>query len=328
MEKYRVISVVGNSKNAGKTTVINSVLADLKYNNIAITSIGLDGEEIDQVTFMEKPRIYAQKGYIIATAKSTLESFNAKYEVIKETNIFTSIGNVVIVKVIEGGNALVAGPSVILDMEKIVEILSSYAPKTIFIDGAFFRHSLAKIAEATVLVIGANLSGDIDKVTQDAVASVRKFSLDKADDRLDVLADKHNVCLVNEQYEIVELDFDTIIGNTAKVFVEGNRKCRFLYLPKALTNNFLLKMVEERSNYSFDIIVKSPVNIQLNIDNMSNLFKLKNQVFVLNKINLVAVCYNPASPRGYAFNDVEFKNVLEDKLHRKVFNVSKDVSNE
>ncbi|XMB71482.1 hypothetical protein RJI07_05035 [Mycoplasmatota bacterium WC30] len=328
MEKYRVISVVGNSKNAGKTTVINSVLSNLKYNNIAITSIGLDGEEIDQVTFMEKPRIYAKKGYLIATAENTLKAFEAKFDVIQETNIFTSIGNVVIVRITEGGNALVAGPSVILDMQKTIKILNNYTPKTIFIDGAFFRHSLAKIADATVLVIGANLSVDIDKVTQDAVATVRKFSLPKADERLAALVEKQNVCLVNEQFEIEELNFDTVIGNTAKLFIEENKKYRFLYLPKAMTNEFLLKMIEERLDYHFDIIVKSPVNIQLNMDNLGNLFKLKNTVYILEEVNLVAVCYNPVSPKGYAFNDVEFKKKLEDKLDREVFNVSKEVSNE
>ena len=139
-------------------------MKDLNNNNIAITSIGLDGEEIDQVTYKEKPRIYCQKGYFIATAKETLNQFEALYEILEETNIRTPIGNVVIVLIKKAGNALIAGPSVIFDMEKIVKILEQYNPNKVFIDGAFFRHSLAKLAEATIFVVGANLDHDVKKV--------------------------------------------------------------------------------------------------------------------------------------------------------------------
>ncbi|MCK5731750.1 MAG: hypothetical protein KAH13_01915 [Tenericutes bacterium] len=265
---------------------------------------------------------------MVATAKDTLSQFEAEYEMLDRTNIRTPIGNIVVVLIKKAGNALIAGPSVILDMEKIINIFNKYTPKSIFIDGAFFRHSLAKISEATIFVVGANLTNNIDKVIDYAALTSKKFKLEKVDERLKKLAQYNNVCFVNEHNEIYDLGFDSVIGNTEKIFKEENKKYRFLYLPKSLSNNFLLKLVEHRRQYRFDIILNSPVSIQLNLDNLNYLFKLKNKVFVLNSINLVATCLNPFSPRGYEFDKQEFKEKLENILGVEVFNVKEEVTYE
>ena len=107
---------------------------------------------------MEKPRIFVKKGYLVATAKNTLSEFEAEYEIIKKTIIFTSIGPVYILKIKKEGNALIAGPSIVLDMEKLVKIADEFNVEKILVDGAFFRHNFTKISNATVLIIGANYS--------------------------------------------------------------------------------------------------------------------------------------------------------------------------
>jgi hypothetical protein len=305
--------------------VIIAILSRIKYRNIAVTSIGLDGEEIDQVTFLNKPRIYALEGYIIATAAEALKGFEAKYKIIENTDIFTSIGYIKIVKVTKAGNALIAGPSIIKDMEKVIKLLEKYELKNIFIDGAFFRHSLAKVAEATILVIGASLSNDIDKVLSDAVATVSKFNVKKVENSLEKLKNFDEVCLVNEQGVIKNLCIKSVIGNTDKIFQKINEFCKYIYIPRSLTNEFVERLVEERLDYKFSIIVKSPVNIQLNLANLTNLFKLSNMVYVLKPINLKAICYNPTAPYGYQFNSLLFKDKLEESLETKVINVEEGV---
>jgi len=301
------------------------MLSKVKYRNIAVTSIGLDGEEIDQVTFLNKPRIYALEGYLIATATETLKEFDAKYEILENTDIFTSIGYIKIVKITKDGNALIAGPSIIKDVEKTVKILEKYSLKNIFIDGAFFRHSLAKVAEATILVIGASLSRDINKVVSDAVATVSKFHVEKAEKSLQKLSDFDNVCSLNEQGEVESFCIKSVIGNTERIFQKINSLCKYLYIPRSLTNEFVERLVKQRLDYKFNIIVKSPVNIQLNLANLTNLFKLSNKVYVLKPINLKAICYNPTSPYGYEFNNLLFKNKLEESLETEVFNVVEGV---
>lgn len=265
--------------------------------------------------------MYCLEGYTIVTASETLPEFEAEYEILEKTNIFTSMGCIYIVKIIKSGNALIAGPSRILDMEKVVKKLDDYDLKNIFIDGAFFRHSSAKVAEATIFVIGANLSHDIDKVVKDAVASVGKFTLEKPKKWLDFLKNEENVCLVNERNNFKRLDIKSVIGNSAKIFNENNKNYRFLFLPLSLTNDFVERLVEERRGFKWDILINSPVCIQLNIGNLENLFKLSNKVMVFNPIKLKAVCYNPMSPRGYEFNDFQFRQILVERIGINVFNV-------
>ena len=277
---------------------------------------------------MEKPKIFVREGYIVATAKDTLKSFKAEYEVLQETDIYTSIGNIFIVLIKKAGNALIAVPSCILDMEKVVDLLEKMDINKIFIDGAFFRHSLAKVSDATIFVVGANLNSNIERVIDDAKLTVLKFELKKPEYDIKEYIDSNSVCLIKEGEKTLKFPFSTILGNTEKMLTSKNRKYEILYLPKSLTNDFLEKLVEKRHDFCFDIVLESPVSIQLNFSNTSNLFKLKNRIFVNNPINLVAVCYNPYSPRGYEFPNEEFKNKLEKVLNRKVYNVVKEVSNE
>lgn len=283
--------------------------------------MGLDGEKIDQITHMKKPRIYALQGYLIVTAIKTLSEFEAEYQILETTDINTALGKIVIVNIVKEGNVLIAGPSVISDIEKTLKLLEKYALKNIFIDGAFFRHSLAKTSEITILVIGANLNSDIDQVVKNAEAIVKKFNLKTVPKELKKLEKYNNVCLVNEQNKIIELKIKSMIGNTVNLFDKNNGICKFIYTPKSLTNDFLEKLIEERRDFKFDIVVKSPVDIQLNLANLINLFKLDNQVYVLNPINLKAICYNPTSPQGYEFNNYEFRSKLEKSLGTKVINV-------
>ncbi len=319
-----MISIVGNAKNAGKTTVINHLIDGYFNRVIALTSIGLDGEEIDQVTFQEKPRIFAKRNFIIATAINTLEMFEAEYEIIEETDIFTSIGRVVIAKITKEGNVLVAGPSIISEMEKLISILEKYSPERIFIDGAFFRHSTARISQATVLVIGANLSADMDKVVNNARLAIKKFQLPLFD-RFKGLDKVENICFIDEENNIIQMDFTSLLGNINKIFLSAKKNYKYLYFPKALTNDFVREMVVRRHEIHFDIIVNSPVNIQLDEKNLDNIFKIKSNVFVLESVNLIAICYNPTSTRGYTFDELDFRKKLSEITTLELFNVKKEV---
>jgi len=140
---------------------MNKYLEQL-FCRLAITSIGLDGEEIDQVTSMEKPQIYVKPGYIVATAFDTLKNYSCKYKILEKTELITSIGEVVIIEILDEGKALVAGPSKVKDMLKLTNILEKYKLEKIIIDGAFSRQAFAKAADATIFVVGANKDKNIE----------------------------------------------------------------------------------------------------------------------------------------------------------------------
>ena len=64
-----ILGIAGTAKNTGKTTTTNAILACLRKRGIAVflTSIGYDGENLDNVTGLPKPKIPVEPGDIIAT---------------------------------------------------------------------------------------------------------------------------------------------------------------------------------------------------------------------------------------------------------------------
>jgi len=58
-----IVGIAGTAKNTGKTTTTSAILDEL-YNMeipIGLTSIGYDGEEIDNITRLPKPRLFVRK---------------------------------------------------------------------------------------------------------------------------------------------------------------------------------------------------------------------------------------------------------------------------
>lgn len=292
---------------------------------VLITSIGLDGEEIDQVNFLEKPEIVVKTNYLVATAVNTLSFFTCSYEIVKETNITTSIGKVVIVKALSEGKALVAGPAKVSDIQKLIEDTDSLMISKILIDGAFSRHAFSRITQATVLVIGANHSIDVDKVVKNAELLVKVFSLESVIEPC--FDNKTNICFLDSNRNVTELPFSSIIGRVDDFFDRSFDSIKTVYFPKTLTNKFIERLVKERHRCHFDIVINSPVNIQAKDHYLEILFKLKNRIMTLNSLQLASICYNPYSPRGYEFDDSIFKQKLENALGREVINVLKEVKN-
>lgn len=321
-----MISIVGNAKNAGKTTVLNKIVESDDQNYI-ITSIGLDGEAIDQVTFLEKPQVYVRKNDIVVTAKETLSAFECDYEIIEETNIQSAIGPMVICKILSYGKVLVAGPSRVSDMQKVVDKLSQQYSHKILVDGAFFRQSFAKVSDGTIYVVGANDSKDMQTTIDNAYLNYLKLTLPEVKNIYPCVNRESHVCLI-EKNTIKRMHFSSLIGHLDTLFNHVNDQTKAIFIPKTITDEFVQKWTNSHSKLSFDIIVESGVNIQLNSDMINKFFKLANHVYTKHPMDVLAVCINPYSPRGYQYQASNFKTKMKDKFKCDVINVKEGDHNE
>ena len=317
---------MGNAKNAGKTTVLNSIVSH-SQKPLIITSIGLDGEAIDQVTFLEKPQIDVRINDIVVSAKETLKAFEASYEIIEETQIYTAIGPIIICKITSPGKVLVAGPSLVDDMQILVDRLMNQYDHRILVDGAFFRQSFAKVSDASIFVVGANDSIDMNQTIDHAYYAYKKLVLSKIKKEYRVFNHVENIAVL-EHNHIRVLNFDSILGNVERLFKEINEYTKAVYFPKTLTDEFVSKWTSSYHKFNFDIIVKSGVHIQLNQKNLKNIFIMDHDVFAINPIEVCGVCINPFSPRGYTYDPIKFKEALAHKLKRDVINVKEDDASE
>lgn len=133
--------IVGNKKNSGKTTFLNSALVALRgAGKIAYLSIGVDGETKDQIFGFSKPKVMTEKGDFVVTLESALKYTRATYKLLKIFPYKTVLGRPVLLEIKSRGSIEIIGPENNTQLKEILEHLSKKRKiKTILIDGAINR---------------------------------------------------------------------------------------------------------------------------------------------------------------------------------------------
>ena len=219
--KYKIISIVGMSKNSGKTVALNHLIGQAYEEGIpiGITSIGRDGESIDIVTDTEKPRIFVEEGSLIATASKMLEMGDASIEILKVTEYRSPLGEIVIGRVRDGGYVQVAGPQLLSEIKEVADLMLSLGAGFVIIDGALDRLSQAAptISEATILSTGAVLSRDMNRVIEETLHVVKTLSLPEIEDKVvegiaRKLIDENQIAVIDNSNNINKIPLKTALN--------------------------------------------------------------------------------------------------------------------
>jgi hypothetical protein len=332
--KYKCIAIIGMEKNAGKTTVLNHLLDSASDKVTALTSIGYDGEQTDQVTNTSKPAIYVSCGTLIATADSLLNYCDITREILKMTSIHTSIGEIVILRALSDGYVRIAGPSITSQMDKVIEMFKNYNAEKIFIDGAAARKSTAAInaADACILATGASFSSSIDNIARQTAFYAELLNLPSVFNH-----EINKVFTSNYQQEQSTNMCYALKGNNS-IFSLGSSlatdsadqaanldNISALIFTGALTARFARRFLEKtRRLKDLELIVKDGTRILLNSDQYKE-FKRRGAKFsVLKPANLVAITTNPQAPSGFQVDSVKLKNHIKQKTGLPVFDVIAD----
>lgn len=183
IKPYSSIATIGMCKNAGKTTVLNSLIEECFAHGEtpALTSIGRDGERSDVVTSTKKPEIFVYEGTVIATAEALVCLGDISREVLDTTGMPTPMGEVVIMRSCSDGLVQIAGPSMTAQLKSLKARLFALGAKRVFIDGALSRKSLAMpaVSDCCILSSGASYARDMRKTVEDTAHSAALMSLEK-----------------------------------------------------------------------------------------------------------------------------------------------------
>ena len=122
------LSLVGLAKNVGKTTTTNHLVATLlgeqlyRADELALTSLGLDGEAIDALTGLPKPRYVPEAGMLVATTATLLlqaESEGARIERLRQLPGRTALGAVLLARIQHPGRIIIAGPTLLREWQRL-----------------------------------------------------------------------------------------------------------------------------------------------------------------------------------------------------------------
>jgi hypothetical protein len=188
--KIRSLSLIGLSKNAGKTTATNHLLETLiekrqyRSDELALTSLGLDGETTDALTGLPKPRYFPQAGLLVATTTELLlqaEREGTQVERLLQLPGRTALGPVILARIVRPGRVIIAGPTLLHDLRNAIDQLERLGARLSIVDGAINRLGVAApvIINACIVCTGASAAATPELVARRTSDVLRRLSTQK-----------------------------------------------------------------------------------------------------------------------------------------------------
>ena len=307
-QKYKTISIVGMAKNAGKTTTLNYLIEEAMDEGIVlgVTSTGRDGESTDLVTGTDKPRVFLETDTIVSVSTQLYELAEAGLEILRMTEYGSSIGQIMLCRVVNSGYVQIAGPVINASHSKMCEEMLELGAQLVLIDGAIDRKSIAapETSDAIILSTGAVLSRSMKKVIEETAHTVGLYRLPCLEDG----EDKDNIInhLGEEKLmlagggKIRLLDRTTGLG--AGKFLDGeiDETTEYIYIPGAFTQS-VVSDINPAKLKNITFVLKDPTKIFIDSVLWGQLRKKGLKVKVLENIEVAAITVNPLAPGGYAF---------------------------
>jgi len=188
--KIHNLSIIGLSKNVGKTTTTNHLLETLvgeqyyRSDELGLTSLGLDGETTDALTGLPKPRYVPQAGLLVATTTELLlraESEGTQVERLLQLPGRTALGPVILARILRPGRVIIAGPTLLHDLHNAIDQLGRLGARLSIVDGAINRLGAAAptITDACIVCTGASAAATPELVARRTADILRRLSTQK-----------------------------------------------------------------------------------------------------------------------------------------------------
>ena len=188
----RSLAVVGLVKNAGKTTVVNALMANCPH-LFGLTSLGLDGERTDHLTGLAKPTITPPAGTLVATTRGSLERSGYAMEALEELPFHTPLGRVVIGRAAGDGAVEVSGPTTLAELRITVDRLLALGAEQVIVDGAINRIGSAspRVSDGVVVATGGMVGDTLDEVIETTTGALDLLTLPGVDAKTRGMVEGH-----------------------------------------------------------------------------------------------------------------------------------------
>ncbi len=219
--------LVGNKKNAGKTTFLNYALAQLReVVRPAFFTIGIDGEPSDLIFDTPKPKIYTETGDYVVTSSLMINKSDALFEIIHVFPYKTVLGRLALAKTLRSGTIELVGSE---DNKQLAEIITYLRNeehiKTMVIDGAASRVTqVASVKNSyfyyIVKIDQKSLNSDINKLR--TIALISKFKdIDRIDDAENKTVFEIKGALTASKLSMIPENCDILLLNDfTKIFLD------------------------------------------------------------------------------------------------------------
>lgn len=301
------VSLIGLSKNAGKTVTLNQLIRAAAGRGVALglLSTGRDGEAVDAVTELPKPRIWAPAGAWVATARGALAGGSARVAVVRETPHPTPFGPLIIGQVTEPGELLLIGPGSATRIGALLADLEAAGAALCLVDGSFDRRASAApaVTGRAVLAAGAAYSSSMEETVAQVRHLLELFDLPRAPEgaleRLCADGAAAPVRLLPREGPpltvpvVSALADPEAVADAAAAAPPGS----LLALTGALTDRLLLSLLGRRLG-QVGLLLPDPTHLLVSRSAWRRWRNQGGQAWVERPVRLLAVTANPHSPVG------------------------------
>ena len=325
---YSSVSIVGLEKNTGKTECLNYILRRLKDSNkrIAVTSIGVDGEEVDRLYHNAKPEITLYDGMFFITSEKHYREKRLIAEIIDTSSRKTALGRLITAQVKNSGKVLLSGPPDTLWLQKMLQTMKERRIDLTLVDGALSRLSLASpaVTDAMILTTGASLSENLSTLLKTTLFTYKMVMLEEVVPSLKQKLEsiEKGVWAIDNEGEIHDLNIPSVFGIGERIgefFKYGNT----FFVSGAISDNLLNTLRMQPQAKEMTLIIKDFTKAFLSEDSYQAFVNRGGTVKVLQKTKLLAICVNPVSPSGRRFDSDELQTELGKMLDVPVYDVRK-----
>lgn len=323
---FRSLSIVGMEKNTGKTETLNYIIRRLYQENkiIAVTSIGIDGESTDQVTFTHKPEIRLFEDSVFITSEKHYLQKQLVSEIINVSDRFTSLGRLVTGRVKIAGKVILSGPSDTIWLKRIIGETERYGVDITLVDGALSRRSLGSpaVTESMVLTTGAAVSHYLPELVKKTKFVFSLINLEEYRTSLteDLLKIENGIWSIGDDNRLYDLNIPSTLlldRYKDKLFEFGHT----LFVSGILTDKTLDTLRLQPEITETRVVVKDFTKIFASSETVQSYLKKGGKINVLLKTRLIAVCINPVSPAGYRMDSEKLQKALEESLEVPVYDI-------
>ena len=324
--KYRSLSIVGLDKNTGKTVCLNYVLRRLHEMDVrvAVTSIGVDGEQTDAVFATAKPEITLYEGMQFVTSEKHYLQRRLVSQLLHVDTRTTSLGRLVTGEVLCAGKILLSGAATTEKLRRQIEAFRNQQMPLTIVDGALSRLSLASptVTDAMILATGGAVSTNIKTLISKTRFLYQLINLPEAE-----AAAAAALAPIEQGLWALDADGQPHDLHIASAFLlgrDGNDIFRYgntIFASGAVTDRLLKYLSIQKNIARVQLIARDFTKLFLTPEVLHDFTVRGGRLMVLQRSKLIALCLNPTSPSGYRLNSEEACQRLGEALQTPVYDV-------
>ncbi len=326
------LSLIGLAKNVGKTTTVNHLCAALlskgfyQAEELGLTSLGLDGEAREALTGLPKPRYVPQTGLLVATTTRLLaqaEAEGARFERLMQLPGNTSLGPVLLARVLKPGFVVLAGPNFLRGVRYVLDQFQSYGARLGIVDGAINRIGTASpaITDACIVCTGASVASLPETVARCTTNIIKILNTPPTRWHEAYRANRAHLSILVPQEENRIYSYTGLaepVHEAEWIIKQMSRYANTIYMMRgALTaefaREFCSRKTQQTSGDQAECVIEDPTKIFCRASMLQQLAARGLHIRVARPVRVLAITVNPYTP-SYTCTSAELLEALHKEL--------------